>query len=63
MQFYFDKGDKDYVDTSCGQLCFFKWCFENNIIDYVLKYYDEINIDMNNNYKSPKKKSKLKNKI
>ena len=36
------------IETSCGQLCFFKWCFENNILDYVKKNminYNNINND------------------
>ncbi len=31
--------ERDYIETSCGQLCFFRWCFENNILDYVKKNY------------------------
>jgi len=36
-----------YVQTTIGQLNFFRWVLENKILDYVLKHYDEINKDMN----------------
>ena len=36
-----------YVQTTIGQLNFFRWILENKILDYVLKHYDEINKDMN----------------
>ena len=32
--------------TSCGQLCFIKWCIETKIIDYVDLNYDLINSEM-----------------
>ena len=50
------KGNVQIIDTSCGQLCFFKWCFEKNIIKYVKKHYDNIETDMKS--KSSKSKSK-----
>ena len=31
--FYYN--EEDYIETSCGQLCFFRWCFENDILNYV----------------------------
>lgn len=34
------------IFTSCGQLCFFKWCFENDIIKYVEKHINVIEKDM-----------------
>jgi hypothetical protein len=39
--------DGEYIQTTIGQLNFFKWAFENGIIDYVRKYYNEIEDDMN----------------
>ena len=41
--------DTDYIETSCGQLCFFRWCFENNILDYVKKNLSIIEQDMKSN--------------
>lgn len=39
--------NETYVQTTIGQLNFFRWVLENKILDYVLKHYDEINKDMN----------------
>jgi hypothetical protein len=36
-----------YVQTTIGQLNFFRWVLENKILDYIEKHYDEINKDMN----------------
>lgn len=41
--------DKNELYTSCGQLCFFKWCFENNIINYVEQHLETIEHDMKSN--------------
>lgn len=42
---------EDCLETSCGQLCFFRWCFQNGIIDYVEKHLSEIEADMKNSLK------------
>lgn len=42
--FYYDK-DKS-IETSCGQLCFFRWCFQNDILPYVRKHLKEIETEM-----------------
>ena len=44
IQFYYTE-DK-YIETSCGQLCFFKWCFENNILNFVKENLTIIEGDM-----------------
>mgnify|MGYP003351328402 FL=1 len=44
--------DTDYIETSCGQLCFFRWCFENNILNYVKNNLSIIEQDMKNSIKS-----------
>lgn len=44
--FYYGKNSVDYIETSCGQLCFFKWCFENGIVEHVIKNYDTIDYAM-----------------
>jgi hypothetical protein len=46
--------DSDYIETSCGQLCFFRWCFENNILSYVKNNLSDIEQDMKNSLKSKK---------
>lgn len=58
MLFYY-KPDA-FIETSCGQLCFFRWCFENNILDYVKNNLSAIEQDMKNSLKE-KKKSEEKN--
>lgn len=35
------------IQTTIGQLNFFKWAFENEIIEYIEKYKDDIESDMN----------------
>jgi hypothetical protein len=42
--YYNDAGD--YLETSCGQLCFFRWCIQNGILDFVAKSIDVIENDM-----------------
>jgi len=49
--------DTDYIETSCGQLCFFRWCFENNILDYVKKNLSIIEQDMKNSIKNKQSQS------
>lgn len=43
-----------YIETSCGQLCFFRWCFENKILDYVKANLDIIEKDMKESLKIKK---------
>lgn len=50
--FYYN--DQDYIETSCGQLCFFRWCFENSILDYVQSNLNIIEQDMKNSLKDKK---------
>jgi len=42
-------GNNHNIETTIGQLNFFKWAIENNIIDYIEKNYSDIEKDMNNN--------------
>jgi hypothetical protein len=35
------------IQTTIGQLNFFKWAFENEIIEYIEKYKSDIESDMN----------------
>lgn len=37
----------DFIQTTLGQLNFFKWAFENEIISYIRENYKEIEDDMN----------------
>jgi hypothetical protein len=36
------------METTIGQLNFFKWAIENNIIDYIQSHFQEVEQDMNN---------------
>ena len=35
------------IQTTIGQLNFFRWVLENKILDYIEKHYNEINNEMN----------------
>jgi len=50
--------DDEYIETSCGQLCFFRWCFENGILTYVKGNLNTIEQDMKNSLKDKKKPEK-----
>jgi hypothetical protein len=45
------------LQTTIGQLNFFKWAFDNNVIDYIEQHYDEIEKDMNSRNSTSKRKS------
>jgi hypothetical protein len=50
--------DEKYMETTIGQLNFFKWAIEHNIVDYIKQHYDTIETDMNaRNSSSVKRKS------
>lgn len=36
------------IETTIGQLNFFKWAMENKVIDYINEHYQDIENDMNN---------------
>lgn len=46
------------VETTIGQLNFFKWAFENNIIQYVNDNFKQINDDMNQRNSTSVKRNK-----
>lgn len=49
----------NYIETTIGQLNFFKWAIEHKIIDYIKNNYDEIEADMNNRNSTSKRKQSL----
>tara|TARA_B100000686_G_scaffold257723_1_gene269835 strand:- start:1097 stop:1660 length:564 start_codon:yes stop_codon:yes gene_type:complete len=57
--FDYDKGKK--VETTIGQLNFFKWAIDNLIIDYIMEHYQEIEEDMTNSFQNIKKHKKISN--
>jgi hypothetical protein len=49
------KGDK-FIETTIGQLNFFKWAIENKVIDYIEENYETIEKDMNTRNSTSKRK-------
>lgn len=47
--------ETESVQTTIGQLNFFKWALENKIIDYIQKHKEEIEYDMNHHNTLSKK--------
>jgi len=48
--------DGTFIETTIGQLNFFKWAIENKVIDYIEENYDIIEKDMNNRNSMSKRK-------
>ena len=46
----------DYIQTTIGQLNFFKWALENEVINYISDNYDMIEKDMNVRNSSSKRR-------
>lgn len=42
-----EAGEECFMETTIGQLNFFKWAIENRILDYIERYYEDIERDMN----------------
>lgn len=51
----------NYMETTIGQLNFFKWAIESNIVDYIQQHYQEIEGDMNNRNSTSKRLVSLDN--
>jgi len=51
--------DDKCIETTIGQLNFFKWALENKVIDYIDDNYDTIEKDMNNRNSTSKRKELL----
>ncbi len=56
IQFKYD--DDKSIETTVGQLNFFKWAIDNLIIDYIKGNYESIEQDMNKSYNLIKKDRK-----
>jgi hypothetical protein len=48
--------NETHLQTTIGQLNFFKWAFENNVIDYIELNYAAIEKDMNSRNSTSKRK-------
>jgi len=51
----------NFMETTIGQLNFFKWAIENRIVDYIDQHYNEIETDMNERNSISKRKQSLEN--
>jgi hypothetical protein len=51
--------DGTFIETTIGQLNFFKWSLENKVIKYIEDNYDTIEKDMNNRNSTSKRKENL----
>ena len=48
--------DDTHIQTTIGQLNFFKWALEHKILDYIMKNFDIIEKDMNKRNSTAKRK-------
>ena len=48
--------NEKFIETTIGQLNFFKWAIENKVVDYIEQNYNEIEKDMNNRNSTSKRK-------
>lgn len=53
-------GKNTQIQTTIGQLNFFKWALENKVIDYIDKHHDIIEQDMNERNSTSKRKKSIK---
>jgi hypothetical protein len=55
--------DGKYIETTIGQLNFFKWAIENKVIDYIDVNYETIEKDMNTRNSTAKRKETMSNDL
>ena len=48
-----------FIETTIGQLNFFKWALENQLIDYINHYYNDFEKDMNMRNSTSKRKETI----
>jgi hypothetical protein len=48
-----------FIETTIGQLNFFKWAIENKVVDYIEENYTDIEKDMNNRNSTSKRKETI----
>jgi hypothetical protein len=51
--------DGTSIETTIGQLNFFKWALENKVVDYIEENYEAIEKDMNNRNSTSKRKESV----
>ena len=49
--------DKNNMETTIGQLNFFKWAIENRVLDYIHENFDDIERDMNQRNSTSKRRT------
>jgi len=54
--------EENNIQTTIGQLNFFKWVLENKILDYINTHLDDIEKDMNRRNSTSKRKDKINKK-
>jgi hypothetical protein len=52
--------ENNFIQTTIGQLNFFRWVLENKIINYIEKNFDDINNDMNKRNSTAKNRKEIK---
>lgn len=55
--------EHNYMETTIGQLNFFKWAIDNRIVDFIHENYEIIESDMNSRNSTSKRKFTLGDKI
>ena len=58
---YNDNNEVKKIETTIGQLNFFKWAIDNLIIDFIIKDYNVIEEDMTKSFQQIKKHKKISN--
>lgn len=61
ITFFLDLDKNIFIETTVGQLNFFRWAFNNKVIQYALDNYDKIYSNMIENHTYNKEKSSKKN--
>ena len=54
IQFYYGTGEEDYLETTLGQLNFFRWVISNGILEYIKEHQNDIEDDMIETHKRTK---------
>ena len=52
----YDESEENYIQTTIGQLNFFKWAIENKVIEFIEQNYTNIENDMNSRNSTSKRK-------
>lgn len=53
----------NFMETTIGQLNFFKWAIENQIVDYIEEHYQDIENDMNHRNSTSKRNISMDDSI